>query len=132
MWGTPNNRSVCDSLEQEITPLCVASPRPNVSDGGCLVDGLGGEIPVCLSPTGCHSSSHEQASVLQGLPAASDSSLLANKAVVSGPKALVNPPSVATTTSVVSAQTASVAQVSQERPVFEPTCTFWLRSPLVD
>ena len=105
-----------------VAPLCFASPRPNVSGRGCLVDGLGGEIPVCLSPTGCHSSGHEQAAVLQGLPAASDSSLLANKAVVSGPKAVVNPPSVAASTSVVSAQTASVAQVSQEPPVLEPAC----------
>ena len=112
--GYSNDRPLRNSFQQQVATVCVASPRPHVSGGGCVVDGLGGEIPVCLSSDGCHSSGHEQAAVLTGLQATLDRSLLADQAMVLGPKKTVVSSSLAVTTSLVSAQATTSAGIPQE------------------
>ena len=93
-----------------------------MSGGGYFVDGLGGEIPVCLSTGECHSSGHEQATVLKGLLPTSDRSLFTTQALVSATKAKVFLPTVAPATGVVHAHTTTNVLASREPSSVEPTC----------
>lgn len=120
--GYSHDRPLCNSFQQQVASVCFASPRPVVSDGGRFVDGLGGEIPVCLSSDGGHSSDHQKTAVHPELHTSVDRSLLADQALVPRTKTKVVPSSVAVTTSVVPAQAATDYAVSQECSSSEPAC----------
>ena len=120
--GYSHDRPLCNSFQQQVATVCFASPRPNMSGGGRFVDGLGGEIPVCLSSDRGYSSGHQKTAVLQGLHASVDSSLLADQTMVPRTTAMVNPPSLAAATSVVSAEVAPSHEISQEPSSPESPC----------
>ena len=120
--GYSHDRPLCNSFQQQVATVCFASPRPNMSGGGRFVDGLGGEIPVCLSSDRGYSSGHQKTAVLQGLHASVDSSLLADQTMVPRTTAMVNPPSLAAPTSVVSAEAAPSHEISQEPSSPESPC----------